>query len=82
MDRNDIRAAGFHVLHIPPRLLHHHMDIKNSFCTGTQAPDDRHPKGDARDEGTVHDVNVQVLCTGSGDRLDVLAETGKIGGQD
>ena len=50
------------------------MDIKHAVCCLSEGRDHRHAEGNARDEGSVHNIQVNVLRSGIGNSLYVLTK--------
>ena len=78
----DHRGARFReALHVLLRMDDHQVDVHRLLRFPRDGFHHRETEGDVRDEGPVHDIEVEEVgvCV---DRLNVLVEMEEIGGQD
>jgi hypothetical protein len=81
MHGDDVGAGLGEGLDVGVDRRDHQVHVEHLIRVGTQRRDHVGPQGDVGHEMAVHDIDVDVVGAGRGDRADLLAHAGEIGGQ-
>src|ERR1019366_9394172 len=78
----DVSGAGLdEVRDVLVGVINHEVGIKRDVNLAFESGDDGGPKGDIRDEMTVHDIHVQHVTTGLDGFFTIAQQVPEIGGK-